>query len=75
MDKPNVEKLVIAWLDAQTDWDVYGDRPKTDLPERFILVDRTGGAREAMVLDTAEILIEDVQETKTKRNKKETPDE
>lgn len=58
MDKPNVEKLVIAWLDAQTDWDVFGDRPKTDLPERFILVDRTGGAREAMVLDTAEILIE-----------------
>jgi hypothetical protein len=61
MDKPNVEKIVIAWLptlsDIGTDWPVYGDKP-AELPEKYILVDRTGGPREAMVLDRAEILIE-----------------
>lgn len=57
--KPNVEKLVIAWLDQLADVPVpvYGDKPST-LPESFMLVDRTGGPRESMVLDTAEILIE-----------------
>lgn len=53
----NVEALVIDWLDSVTDWAVSGDKP-TELPEKFILVDRTGGPREAMVLDRAEILIE-----------------
>lgn len=61
MDKPNVEKLVIAWLptltEVDTDWPVFGDKPTT-LPEKYILVDRTGGPRESMVLDQAEILIE-----------------
>ena len=59
MDKPNVEKLVIGWLEdhANITWPVHGDMPETR-PEKFLLVDRTGGAREAMVLDTAEILIE-----------------
>lgn len=68
MDKPNVEKLVIGWLEdhEQLTWPVHGDMPEadaddsdaTDRPEKFLLVDRTGGARESMVLDTAEILIE-----------------
>lgn len=57
----NIEVLVIEWLDtfngSANDWVVSGDKPK-DLPEQFITVDRTGGAREAMVLDRAEILIE-----------------
>lgn len=59
MDKPNVEKLVIAWLDdhAQITWPVHGDMPDPR-PESFILVDRTGGPRESMVLDAAELLIE-----------------
>jgi hypothetical protein len=59
VDKPNVEKLVIGWLEdhANITWPVHGDMPETR-PEKFLLVDRTGGAREAMVLDTAEILIE-----------------
>ena len=59
MDKPNVEKLVIGWLDdhAQITWPVHGDMPDPR-PEAFLIVDRTGGAREAMVLDRAEILIE-----------------
>jgi hypothetical protein len=58
-DKPNVEKLVIAWLQpiVGNDWPVMGDKP-TELPEKYILVDRTGGPRESMVLDQAEILIE-----------------
>lgn len=58
----NVEKRVIKWLEASGivsgDF-VSGDKMKAKaLPEKFILVDRTGGAREAMVLDMAEILIE-----------------
>jgi hypothetical protein len=61
MDNPNTEKLVIAWLqtldEITGDWPVYGDKPAT-LPDQYILVDRTGGPREAMVLDRAAILIE-----------------
>lgn len=61
MDNPNVEKLVIAWLqtlgEIDESWPVSGDKP-APLPDQFILVDRTGGPREAMVLDQAEILIE-----------------
>ncbi|WP_438980197.1 hypothetical protein [Polynucleobacter sp.] len=54
-----VEELVIAWLGelSGNDWPVYGDKPQ-QVPKQFILVDRTGGPREAMVLDRAEILIE-----------------
>ncbi len=59
MAKTNVEKLVIEWLDDEfgSTWPVFGDQPKTR-PVKYIIVDRTGGAREAMVLDSAEILIE-----------------
>lgn len=54
----NIEALVIEWLGTVvSDYPVSGDRP-TKPPEKFILVDRTGGPREAMVLDRAEILIE-----------------
>lgn len=56
---PNVEKLVVEWLGtvAGGDWPVFGDKPQ-DKPDQYILVDRTGGPRESMVLDRAEILIE-----------------
>lgn len=56
---PNVEKLVISWLETYlTDaWPVFGDKPQ-DTPPNYLLVDRTGGPREHMVLDRAEILIE-----------------
>ena len=59
MANVNVEKVVIEWLDANagSGWEVFGDMPK-ERPARFILVDRTGGPRESMVLDRAEILIE-----------------
>lgn len=59
MANVNVEKVVIAWLDDNvgTGWSVYGDMPK-ERPAKFVLVDRTGGPRESMVLDQAEILIE-----------------
>lgn len=55
----NIETTVITWLNSvlSDGWVAYGDKPST-APEKYILVDRTGGAREAMVLDTAEILIE-----------------
>lgn len=54
----NIEALVIDWLESVvTGWDISGDKPSS-LPDKFILVDRTGGPRESMVLDRAEILIE-----------------
>ena len=58
MPSQNVEKEVIAWLPSvATGWPVSGVKPKST-PAQYILVDRTGGPREAMVLDRAEILIE-----------------
>lgn len=58
MPSQNVEKEVIAFLPGivGVDWPVSGSKPKTG--DQYILVDRTGGPREAMVLDSAEILIE-----------------
>lgn len=56
----NVETIVIAWLNSLADAATYpasGDVPDPR-PNSFITVDRTGGPREAMVLDKAEILIE-----------------
>lgn len=59
VDKPNVEKLIVSWLNTLVDdtWPVMGDKP-IKLPPQFILVDRTGGPRIAMVLEAASILIE-----------------
>lgn len=55
----NVEKIVINWLSDTygEDWLVSGEQQK-ERPTQYILVDRTGGPRESMVLDQAEILIE-----------------
>lgn len=58
----DAETLTIAWLNTilnngDSGWVAYGDKPE-NLPGKFVLVDRTGGPREAMVLDRAEILIE-----------------
>lgn len=54
----NIESIVIEWLGTvAADYPASGDKPK-QAPAKFILVDRTGGPREAMVLDRAEILIE-----------------
>jgi len=55
----NIEATVITWLNSILDdgWIAYGDKPKGENAE-FVLVDRTGGPRESMVLDQAEILIE-----------------
>lgn len=54
----DVEDVVLTWLKDMADgWSPYTEKPKT-LPEQYILIDRTGGPREAMVLDRAEILIE-----------------
>lgn len=58
MSRENVEAMVIKWLnDTLADYHASSDTPKT-LPKRYILVERTGGAREAMLGDNAEILIE-----------------
>jgi len=57
----NIEATVIDWLDvlmgSPNDWPVSGNKPDP-APDQYILVDRTGGGREAMVMDRAEILIE-----------------
>lgn len=55
----DVEDVVLTWLKGWlTDgWKPYTQKPDT-VPEKYILIDRTGGPREAMVLDRAEILIE-----------------
>lgn len=56
--KENLEALVITWLnDLVPGYPASSDTPKT-LPNQFILVERTGGAREAILGDNAEILIE-----------------
>lgn len=58
MARADVEAIVIEWLNSLGGgWTAYGDKPDT-APEQYILVDRTGGPREAMMLDQAEILIE-----------------
>lgn len=59
MAKVDVEAVVVAWLNSvlPTGWDAYGDKPETP-GDQYVLVDRTGGPRESMVLDKAEILIE-----------------
>lgn len=59
MATKNVEVLVIDWLNTILGhgWEASGDKPR-QVPAQFVLVDRTGGPREAMVLDRAEILIE-----------------
>ncbi len=61
MAKADVEVLVIQWLNSilGSGWAAHGDKPDTPPdPDQYVLVDRTGGPREAMVLDRAEILIE-----------------
>lgn len=59
MANVNIEKVVIAFLDANkaTGFDVYGDMPDPR-PEGFVLVDRTGGPRDNVVQDRSEMLIE-----------------
>lgn len=53
----NIEVIVIDWLKTFVGVPVSGEKPK-DPPVSYVLVDRTRGARESMVLDRAEILIE-----------------
>lgn len=59
MSKADVEEITVSWLQSIVGdgWDVSGNKPK-QLPDKFITVDRTGGPRESMVLDRAEILVE-----------------
>jgi len=70
-DVEDVEDVVLLWLKGWlTDgWKPYTDKPKT-VPEKYILIDRTGGPREAMVLDRAEILIEVYHKTDRRIAKK-----
>lgn len=57
-NRESIEAMVITWLnDLVPGYPASSDTPK-ELPERFILVERTGGRREAMFGDNAEILIE-----------------
>lgn len=55
----DVEEITVAWLNSilGAGWSASGNKPK-DTPEKYVLVDRAGGPRVAMVLDAAQILIE-----------------
>jgi hypothetical protein len=55
----DAEEIVVSWLNSilPEGWEAFGDKPSV-VPAQYVLVDRTGGAREAMVLDRASILIE-----------------
>ena len=72
MSKVDVEAVVVAWLNSivGTGWSASGDKPDP-APDQYILVDRTGGPRESMTLDKAEILIEVYHKTSraTAKNK------
>lgn len=58
MNNQNIESIIINWLnDLVPGYPASSDTPKA-LPKRFILVERTGGGREALVGDAAEILVE-----------------
>lgn len=57
----DAEETTIAWLNTilPNGYVAYGDKPKgANLPAKYVLVDRTGGPRIAMVMDSAQILIE-----------------
>lgn len=59
----NAEIATIQWLNDTdifadaAEWPASGSTPKSR-PSQYILVDRTGGARSDLVLDSASILIE-----------------
>lgn len=59
MSTRNIEVIVIEWLNTilGDGWEASGDKLRQP-PAQFVLVDRTGGPRESMVLDRAEILVE-----------------
>lgn len=68
----DVEAIVVAWLNSWvgSGWAASGSKPK-ETPVQYILVDRAGGPRVAMVLDAAQILIEVYHKTSrsTAKNK------
>lgn len=54
----NLEAVVIKWLNTRnSSYTAYAEVPR-DLPDKFITVARTGGTRESMFEDMAEILVE-----------------
>lgn len=55
----DVEEIVVAWLNTilGSGWAAHGNKPNPT-PEKYVLVDRAGGPRVAMVLDAASLLIE-----------------
>lgn len=53
----NAEIIFINWLAEKIDWQVSGDMLERT-PEKFIIVDRTGGTRENCIMDSAELLVE-----------------
>lgn len=58
MSKRNLESIIIEWLNELIpDYPCSSERPKT-LPEKYSLVERTGGPRIAMLGDSASVRIE-----------------
>lgn len=60
----DVEDVTLLWLKGwlPADWKPFTQKPD-QVPDHYILIDRTGGPREAMSLDRAEILIETYHKT------------
>ena len=77
MAKADAEVLVVSWLNSilAGDWanSAHGDKPDMP-PTQYVLVDRTGGPREAMVLDKAQILIEVYHKTSRRAAKTQALD-
>jgi|SRR5690625_645389 len=40
-----IESFIISFLGAKLDVPVYGEKPDRNKPERFIVVDKTGGGK------------------------------
>lgn len=66
----DAEETMVSWLNTilPDGWVAAGDKPDP-LTEAFVTVDRTQGARESMVLDMAEILVEFYHKTDRKAAK------
>lgn len=53
----NAEIIFTNWLADKIDWQVSGDALEKT-PDKYVIIDRTGGTRENYVMDSAELLVE-----------------
>lgn len=58
MNNESILAMVIAWLGELVPGYPAATKVPTDLPDKFITVERGGGERRAMVLDMADLVID-----------------